>query len=67
MLALQDIMIRYHRMLGDETLYLPGTDHASISTQVKVEEKLSQEGRDKSQMTREQFLDECWKWNTLYG
>lgn len=67
MLALQDIMTRYHRMRGDSTLLLPGTDHASISTQVKVEQKIASEGRDKSQMTREEFLAECWQWNTLYG
>ena len=67
MLALQDIMTRYHRMKGDATLLLPGTDHASISTQVKVEQKLQKEGIDKSKMTREEFLKECWDWNTLYG
>ncbi|MCH8518694.1 valine--tRNA ligase [Candidatus Gracilibacteria bacterium] len=67
MLALQDIMTRYHRMKGDSTLLLPGTDHASISTQVKVEQKIASEGRDKSQMSREDFLKECWEWNTLYG
>ena len=67
MLALQDIMTRYHRMKWDSTLFLPGTDHASISTQVKVEEKIASEGRDKSKMTRNDFLKECWEWNSLYG
>ena len=67
MLALQDIMTRYHRMKWDATLYLPGTDHASISTQVKVEQKIASEGRDKSKMTRNEFLKECWDWNTEYG
>ena len=67
MLALQDIMTRYHRMRGDSTLLLPGTDHASISTQVKVEQKIASEGRYKSQMSRDEFLSECWEWNTLYG
>ena len=67
MLALQDIMTRYHRMKGDSTLLLPGTDHAGISTQVKVEEKLAKEGIDKSKMSREDFLKECWKWNEEYG
>jgi len=46
---------------------LPGTDHAGISTQVKVEEKLAKEGRNKSQMSREEFLSECWAWNKEYG
>lgn len=67
MLTLEDIMTRYHRMKGDATLLLPGTDHAGISTQVKVEERLTKEGKDKSNMTREAFLRECWKWNTEFG
>ena len=67
MLTIEDIMTRYHRMKWDSTLLLPGTDHAGISTQVKVEEKLAKAGIDKSQLSREEFLDECWKWNTEYG
>ncbi len=67
MLTLEDLMTRYHRMKWDATLLLPGTDHAGISTQVKVEEKIAEEGRDKSKMSREEFLKECWKWNTEYG
>lgn len=67
MLTLEDIMTRYHRMKGDATLLLPGTDHAGISTQVKVEEKLASQWRNKSQMSREEFLDECWEWNKEYG
>jgi valyl-tRNA synthetase len=67
MLSLQDIMTRYHRMKGDSTLLLPWTDHAGISTQVKVEEKLAKEGKSKHNMTREAFLDECWDWNKKYG
>lgn len=67
MLTLEDIMTRYHRMKGDSTLLLPGTDHAGISTQVKVEQKLAAEWIDKSSLTREEFLDECWKWNTEFG
>lgn len=67
MLTLEDIMTRYHRMKGDATLLLPGTDHAGISTQVKVEERLASQGVDKSKMSREAFLDECWKWNTEFG
>ncbi|NDK09604.1 valine--tRNA ligase [Candidatus Gracilibacteria bacterium] len=67
MLTLEDIMTRYHRMKGDTTLLLPGTDHAGISTQVKVEQKLAAEGIDKSKLSREEFLAECWNWNTEYG
>ncbi len=67
MLTLEDIMTRYHRMKGDSTLLLPWTDHAGISTQVKVEEKLAQEGKSKHTMSREDFLKECWDWNDEYG
>lgn len=67
MLTLEDIMVRYHRMKGDETLLLPGTDHAWISTQVKVEEKLALEWKNKHNISREEFLKECWDWNNKYG
>jgi valyl-tRNA synthetase len=67
MLTLEDIMTRYHRMKGDATLLLPGTDHAGISTQVKVEEKLAKAGVDKSTLSRDEFLQECWKWNEEFG
>lgn len=67
MLTLEDIMTRYHRMKGDSTLLLPGTDHAGISTQVKVEERLAKNGIDKNSLSRQEFLDECWKWNEEYG
>jgi len=67
MLTLEDIMTRYHRMKGDETLLLPGTDHAWISTQVKVEEKLALEWKSKHNISREEFLKECWDWNDKYG
>jgi len=66
MLSLQDIMTRYHRMKGDSTLLLPGTDHAWISTQVKVEEKLAKEGKSKHNMSREDFIAECFKWTKNY-
>ena len=65
--TLQDIMTRYHRMKWDSTLLLPGTDHAGISTQVKVEEKLAKEWKSKHTMSREDFLKECWDWNEKYG
>lgn len=67
MLTLEDIMVRYHRMKWDETLLLPWTDHAWISTQVKVEEKLAKEGKSKHNISREEFLEECWDWTKNYG
>lgn len=66
MLTLEDIITRYHRMKGDSTLLLPGTDHAWISTQVKVEEKLAKEGKTKHNISREEFLKECWDWTKKY-
>ena len=67
MLTLEDIMTRYHRMLWDSTLLLPGTDHAGISTQVKVEEKIAKEWKSKHNISREEFLEECWLWTKKYG
>ena len=66
MLTLEDIMVRYHRMKWDSTLLIPWTDHAWISTQIKVEEKLSLEWKSKHNMKREDFLQECWNWNDKY-
>lgn len=65
--TIQDVLIRYHRMLGDPTLYVPGTDHASIATEVKVVEKLKKEGKTKEMLGREKFLEEAWKWKEEYG
>jgi valyl-tRNA synthetase len=65
--TVQDIMWRYHRMKGDSTLLIPWTDHAGISTQVKVEEKLAKEWKNKHNISREEFLDECNLWNKQYG
>jgi valyl-tRNA synthetase len=59
-LTIQDILIRYLRMAGRKTLYLPGTDHAGFETQVVFEKKLEKEGRSRFQMTREEFYKECW-------
>jgi len=67
MLTLEDIMIRYHRVKGDSTMLIPGTDHAWISTQVKVEEKLAQDWKNKHNISRQEFLDECWDWTKQYG
>jgi len=66
MLTLEDIMTRYHRMKGDKTLLIPWTDHAWISTQVKVEEKLAKEWKNKHNISRDEFLKACWEWNDLY-
>ena len=59
--SLQDIIIRYKKMNGYDTLWLPGMDHAAIATETKVVAKLKSEGKDKS-IGREEFLKECWKW-----
>ncbi len=67
MLTLEDIMVRYHRMKWDSTLLLPGTDHAGISTQIKVEEKLAESGKTKHSISREEFMDACWDWNKEYS
>lgn len=65
--TLQDIMIRYHRMIWDSSLAVPWTDHAWISTQLKVEEKLAKEWKTKHNISREEFLEECWAWNDKHG
>lgn len=65
--TLQDILIRYKRMQGYNTLWLPGTDHAAISTEVKIVEKLAKEGINKNDLGREKFLEEAWKWTEEYG
>ena len=65
--TLQDILIRFKRMQGFETLWLPGTDHSAISTEMKVVEKLRNEGKTKYEIGREKFLEEAWAWTRLYG
>jgi len=65
--TMQDILIRYKRMSGFETLWLPGTDHASIATEVKVVEKLAKEGLTKKDIGREAFLERAWDWKHEYG
>lgn len=60
--TLQDILTRYHRMSGYETLWLPGTDHAGIATQNVVEKKLREQGTDRHQLGREKFLETTWDW-----
>ncbi len=65
--SLEDLMIRYHRMLGDPTLWVPGTDHAGIATQNVVERKLAEQGISRHDLGREKFLEEVWKWKEEYG
>ena len=64
---LQDAPIRYHRMKGDPTLWLPGTDHAAIATEVKIVEAMRKEGLTKKQIGREAFLERAWNWKKEYG
>ncbi|MBN2260349.1 MAG: valine--tRNA ligase [Clostridiales bacterium] len=66
--VIQDVLIRFKRMQGFEALWLPGTDHASIATEVKVLEKIkNEEGLTKDQIDREDFLDKAWEWKEEYG
>lgn len=65
--AIQDTLIRYKRMQGYDTLYLPGMDHAGIATQAKVEAKLRKQGKDRHQMGREAFVKQVWDWKDEYA
>ncbi|MBO5473057.1 MAG: valine--tRNA ligase [Lachnospiraceae bacterium] len=65
--TMQDILIRYKRMQGYNALWQPGTDHASIATEVKIIEKLKEEGIDKEELGREGFLERAWEWKKEYG
>ena len=65
--TIQDIIIRYKRMQGYEACWIPGTDHASISTEAKVVEKIKNEGKSKDELGRDKFLEECWDWTKEYG
>jgi valyl-tRNA synthetase len=62
-----DVTIRWHRMLGDNTLWLPGTDHAGIATQMVVERKLAEEGINRRDLGREEFEKRVWQWKEQYG
>ena len=64
---LQDAPIRYHRMKGDPTLWLPGTDHAAIATEVKIVDAMRKEGLTKQGIGREAFLERAWNWKKEYG
>tara|TARA_B100000315_G_scaffold60468_1_gene54819 strand:- start:3715 stop:6354 length:2640 start_codon:yes stop_codon:yes gene_type:complete len=65
--SLQDLLIRFYRMNGYETLWQPGTDHAGIATQAVVEKKLLERGANKEQLGRNKFIDEVWKWKKESG
>lgn len=65
--TLQDILIRYKRMSGYSTLWLPGTDHASIATEAKIVEAMRKEGISKEDIGREKFLERAWEWKKQYG
>jgi len=62
-----DIIVRWHRMRGFITLWLPGTDHAGIATQMMVERALAKEGKKRSDLGREKFIERVWEWKKLYG
>ncbi|MBP2662849.1 MAG: valS [Firmicutes bacterium] len=65
--TLQDILIRFKRQQGYNTLWMPGSDHAGIATQIKVEEVLAQEGKTRYDLGREPFIDRVWEWKGQYG
>ena len=65
--AIQDTLIRFKRMQGYDTLYLPGMDHAGIATQAKVEAKLRKQGKDRHEMGREAFVKQVWDWKDEYA
>ncbi|MEK7629716.1 MAG: valine--tRNA ligase [Patescibacteria group bacterium] len=65
--TIQDILVRYHRMKGFKTLWLPGTDHAGIATQYVVEKELKKEGKTRFDLGREEFLKRVWEWRDKYG
>lgn len=65
--TLEDIMVRYHRMKGRPTLWIPGTDHAGIATQLVVERMLASEGIRRADLERDEFVNHVWKWKEKYG
>src|SRR5512142_1380159 len=62
-----DILTRWHRMRGDRALWLPGTDHAGIATQMMVERQLAEEGTSRQKLGREAFVERVWEWKRHYG
>src|SRR5690625_4488949 len=65
--TIQDILIRWKRLEGYEALWQPGMDHASISTEARVVDKISKEGKSKESLGRDKFIEEAWEWTHLYG
>ena len=65
--TIADILIRYHRMKGDKTVWFPGTDHAGIATQNVVEKQLKKEGMSRWDLGREKFIEKVWEWKNKYG
>ncbi len=65
--TIEDMLVRWHRMLGDPTLWLPGRDHASIAAQVVLEQQLGRDGVTRHQLGREKFLERMWEWMDRYG
>ena len=65
--TMQDILIRYKKMQGYNTLWQPGTDHAAIATEVRVTDALKEKGIDKNDLGREGFLEKAWEWKEEYG
>src|ERR1700739_4229583 len=65
--TIMDALTRYHRMKGNNTLWLPGTDHAGIAKQIVVERQLEQQGQTRKKMTREQFVERVWQWKQQSG
>lgn len=66
-IATEDTLIRYHRMKGEKALWIPGTDHAGIATQIVVERLIAKEGLDRHKLGREKFLRRVWEWKKQYG
>ena len=65
--TLQDVLVRYHRMMGRNALWLPGTDHAGIATQNVVERQLATEDTDRHEVGRERFIERVWRWREQSG
>ncbi|PID41211.1 MAG: valine--tRNA ligase, partial [Proteobacteria bacterium] len=65
--TMQDVLTRYHRMCGDNTLWLPGTDHAGIATQNVVERQLATEGKSRHDIGRDEFIERVWAWRREKG
>jgi valyl-tRNA synthetase len=65
--SIEDLMIRYHRMKGEPTLWIPGSDHAGIATQLQVEKALAEEGKTREDIGREAFIERTWAWKRKYG